>query len=651
MNPRRSSRVLILEDGIPIQPALYVYPLMYYNPPVERLDEVEVIKGSAAIKFGPQTMGGVVNYITKRPREAFGGSVQTVVGNNGYHSIFTEVGGFGNSKIRPELQLIYKGGDGFRDNNGFVQYNATAKLHLLPGAKKNYYLKANFNYENSNATYSGLTEYSFRNNPRFNPKKHDNFEVYRGALDLIVTDQITDKLSLTTKAYGTWFKRDWWREDDVFVTAGSYNENPTVINPVSYDTPGDLIRIGNGRTNFGNLRTFYTAGVERNYNWQHQLFARKSNFSFGGRVHWERFQDRRKVGNAPDARDNNSLLFIHNPVTLEDSVIGKAENWQTMALALYAQEEIHVTEKLTVVPGARVEVFEQERIDLMAGSKYQDKVSAVLLPGIGFNYALGRYNIFGGIHRGYTPPSSSTLANLNFEQQKPGQTTSALDVKPEKSWNKELGIRGSGKYHRFEVAAFHLSVQDMVAATNLAVFGNLGKVQSYGLESEIYLFPSRTFSWMPDVYFTGTFLQTEITDAVLKVSALRTGSAVLNGNELPYAPNISFTAGLSKHIGDKVSLNAEVQYVDRVYTDFENIEYITNRGDTGPVPAYFLLNATAGYELNRHWRMFITGKNLLDTIYIASRLNSEPSRPDQSFGLLPGARRQVNLGIVYQFTK
>ena len=60
LNPRRSSRVLILEDGIPIQPALYVYPNMYYNPPADRIDRIEVIKGSSSIKYGPQTMGGVI---------------------------------------------------------------------------------------------------------------------------------------------------------------------------------------------------------------------------------------------------------------------------------------------------------------------------------------------------------------------------------------------------------------------------------------------------------------------------------------------------------------------------------------------------------------------------------------------------------------
>ena len=58
LNPRRSSRVLILEDGVPIQPAVYVYPNAYYNPPSERIDAMEVVKGSSAVRFGPQTMGG-----------------------------------------------------------------------------------------------------------------------------------------------------------------------------------------------------------------------------------------------------------------------------------------------------------------------------------------------------------------------------------------------------------------------------------------------------------------------------------------------------------------------------------------------------------------------------------------------------------------
>ena len=65
---------------------------MYYNPPAERIDQVEVIKGSGSILHGPQTMGGVINYFTKRPRNDLGGMLKLTVGENRYLSIFSEYG-------------------------------------------------------------------------------------------------------------------------------------------------------------------------------------------------------------------------------------------------------------------------------------------------------------------------------------------------------------------------------------------------------------------------------------------------------------------------------------------------------------------------------------------------------------------------------
>ena len=111
--------MLILEDGIPIQPALYVYPNMYYNPPSDRIDRIEVIKGSGTILYGPQTMGGVINYFTRRPRSEFGGMLKVTSGENGYNSAFAEVGGWGNEKMKSEIQFLFKQGDGYRQNNSF----------------------------------------------------------------------------------------------------------------------------------------------------------------------------------------------------------------------------------------------------------------------------------------------------------------------------------------------------------------------------------------------------------------------------------------------------------------------------------------------------------------------------------------------------
>ena len=108
LNPRRSSRVLLLEDGVPIQPAVYVYPNAYYNPPSERIEAMEIIKGSSAIRFGPQTMGGVINYITRKPGGSAGLDNQLTVGSNGYYSLFSEWRGGFSERLKSDLQLLYK---------------------------------------------------------------------------------------------------------------------------------------------------------------------------------------------------------------------------------------------------------------------------------------------------------------------------------------------------------------------------------------------------------------------------------------------------------------------------------------------------------------------------------------------------------------
>ncbi len=69
LDPDRSRGVLILEDGIPVALNPYGEPEMYYTPSIDRMAGIEIVKGSGQILFGPQTIGGVINYITQDPPE------------------------------------------------------------------------------------------------------------------------------------------------------------------------------------------------------------------------------------------------------------------------------------------------------------------------------------------------------------------------------------------------------------------------------------------------------------------------------------------------------------------------------------------------------------------------------------------------------
>ena len=647
LNPRRSARVLILEDGVPIQPAVYIYPNAYYNPPADRIDAVEVIKGSAAVRYGPQTMGGVINYTTRRPDGTRGLSNQVTAGNNGYYSAFSQIRGIGNpDKVSSDVQLLYKHGDGFRDNNTFDQVNGTVKTLFQLNRDRTLYLKLNGNYENSNATYTGLTEYTFQNDPNFNPKEDDNFKVLRSSLDVIYTNKITEDLISNTTMYTSVFDRRWWREDDIFVRPSSLESGN--LTPVPYYQTGDLVRVGGGESNFGILRTFYVGGIEQNYTIKHKIGGNSSRAEIGGRVHWERFIDDRKIGDAPDAREG--IYYTGTPNSTEDPVkiVGQSHHYETMALALHAKEHIEL-QNLTFTVGTRYEVFKQDRVDRLRGSVLADKVSSVLLPGIGMNYEIGQFNLFGGIHRGYTAPSSGALKITNF-----GQNTEVggLDLKPEKSWNMELGFRSWIRGLTLETAGFLITVEDLVAAGRGTAFKNLGRVNLSGIETAIGLGISEFLSILPDVSITYTYLQTEIVDGIVK-SAIIAGNVDVDlaGNELPYAPQHTFTVGLAKQIADVVRLRADMRFVDEVFTDFENIQHTKNRGDTGPIPSYVIVNASVDYQLGKQWRLFITAKNIFDNVYIGSRLHSNAGQPEAnlSSGILIGPRRQILFGIKQGF--
>ena len=65
-NPFRSTKVLFLEDGIPFNFAPYGDNDIYYHPPIERYDGIEIYKGADLTQFGPQTINGAVNYLTPK---------------------------------------------------------------------------------------------------------------------------------------------------------------------------------------------------------------------------------------------------------------------------------------------------------------------------------------------------------------------------------------------------------------------------------------------------------------------------------------------------------------------------------------------------------------------------------------------------------
>ena len=637
INPRRTSRTLVLEDGIPIQPALYVYSNMYYNPPVERIEEIELVKGGSSIEFGPQTMGGIINYKTKLPSDSLSGKLSLTGGSNAYISSLVELGGFGNKIFKPEFQFIYKKGDGFRQNNDFTQYNGTLKLLIRPNKKRRIYLNLNANNEVSNATYTGLTEHSFNSNIRFNPKKNDMFYVNRYSASVIQQKTLSKNWEENTKLYFNYFSRDWWREYDMFVSEQDYsNGNLTEIEVQNSAYVDDLIRVGNGSSNFGILRDFSVAGIDQQYLHKHEINDTIfGSLKIGARFHFERFKDHAVNGDSPVARNG-----VHY----------RANNYETYAYSFFIKEELTIGDFL-LIPGVRAELFEQEMVNLINNNRYDDAIIFEILPGLGFNYKLNKVDVFGGVHKGMTPPSNGTLLTLNFGNTS-GTDFDGLSLKSESSINSEFGIRTNQKGFSMEATIFNINIRDMIAAARGTQFTNLDQVTSRGIEIFSNLSTSELIEWLPDFFVSYTYLKTEIHNGELRFSALDGSvSPDVSGNELPYAPRHNLIIGSVINVKSKFSFMINHKYVSKSYSDYENIPYIHNRGDTGPIPAFWTLNTTLSYNHTNKLSFSLSGKNLLDRKYIGSRIHSNPRlrNASSSSGILPGLGRQIFGNLTFKF--
>ena len=422
-------------------------------------------------------------------------------------------------------------------------------------------------------------------------------------------------------------------------------ENPSAAN---YYDPYDLVRIGNGQDSFGILRTFYVAGYEQSYNLKHLLFGNRSVLEIGGRIYWERFIDDKKQGSAPDSRDG--IYFIPAASDEESPIIvGQSHHYETMAFSGFISESIDFG-NLNLRPGLRFEIFEQERVDRLSGSTYLDKTSSVILPGVGFINKIGDFSVFGGIHRGFTPPSSGALKILNFGEN---ITDKGLDLRAEKSWNKEVGVRGSLSIVDFEFSGYHVSIEDLVAAGRGTAFKNLGKVNTMGVETRTSFGFNNINKLIPNIDITYSFLHTEVIDGeiISNVSGFVGQQRDISGKELPYAPPHTLIAGIYNNFGEKLSFRLDMKYVGKVYTDFENIEKTKNLGIQGSVPEYAILNLSVNYNYSEKLKISLSGKNITDEIYIGSRLHSNPGQKEAglSSGILPGPRRQINLGVEYTF--
>src|SRR5688572_2824943 len=115
LNPSRSTKVLILEDGLFLSYAPYGDNASYFHPLMDRYDRVEVIKGADMLLYGPQTVSGTIDYVTPDPPVKPSGFAAVTGGNRDYFNGQAFYGGW-QGNVGGLVDYVHKQGDGAREN-------------------------------------------------------------------------------------------------------------------------------------------------------------------------------------------------------------------------------------------------------------------------------------------------------------------------------------------------------------------------------------------------------------------------------------------------------------------------------------------------------------------------------------------------------
>ena len=93
LSPNRSWELNTRQNGYDISSDVFGYPEAYYNPPLEAVETVELVRGGSALQFGPQ-FGGMLNYVLKREtKKPFSFESQNTVGSYGLMMSYNAIGG------------------------------------------------------------------------------------------------------------------------------------------------------------------------------------------------------------------------------------------------------------------------------------------------------------------------------------------------------------------------------------------------------------------------------------------------------------------------------------------------------------------------------------------------------------------------------
>nr|WP_284449929.1 TonB-dependent receptor [Pseudomonas protegens] len=611
MRGMNSDQVGLSADGFPINDSgdYSIYPNLMGDP--ENFSEVFVTQGSSEAD-GPHigSSGGNIGLVTVRPTKDFGVFAKQSIGSNNVRKSFArlntgDLGGFktwvsashtegdkwrGKGTLRAdkvEWNTLFEDGNG-NSTNAIVKYNQQENYNY------NSLSKAQFQNQGRRLDYSESTVFK-------NGSVSQSYKLNRNPFESLTASvtqrfQLRDDLSLTLNPYYVWSN------------GGSFSGQTATSLSASSNKAGnyDLSGLPAGTYYRPSWTETWRPGMTTKLKWD---LNEEHSLDVG---YWyERARQRQtqpfigiKGNGAPENvwgdYNGSDQLVDRNGATVQ----GRHQYTVTPAQKLWVQDTWQATPDLTLTGALAYQYVERDGNNLGSLTDKPEKRDAKyheFLPSFNAKYQIDPNNqAFYNVTRNMRTPPNYVLYNKG----------DSISLKPELSWNQELGWRYSEDNMALSATLFYISFKDrQISTTDVNgdyVVANVGEVKNRGLELEWSGKLPHDFNY----YASYTYTQSEQMDDLSNKNVLLPTS----GKQLANVPENMFNLSLgyddSRYYGNVVG-----KYVGAFYGDLTNDEKIAGRtvvdlnaGIHLPVDKKVLKSATLRFSM----------LNVFDKEYLAS---------------------------------
>lgn len=621
LSPNRSWEFNIRQNGYDIAADPFGYPEAYYNPQLQAVQRIEIVRGQGSLQYGPQ-FGGLVNYILRNGsgiNKKFEIETQQTIGSNGLFNSYNAIGGK-TEKVHYYAFFDHRNGDGWRQNSryftnagfGTVTYYLTPKFSLSAELMRSHI---------RSQQAGGVTDIQLYENAQQSFRSRNWFDITWTTPALIANWQINEHTKWNTKLFATIANRN----------SVGYLQSITLkdsINPATGEYNNRNVQIDNYR-NYGlesRIITEYHFG--------------KINNSLSGGI-------RLYTGTTYRRADGKGTTGSNYDVTVTGNYQRDIE-FDSKNAAVFVENIFRISKKLIVIPGIRYEWLQGAASGINGYSNGQPvflqnitRSRSFVLSGVGAEYHItSKTEFYGNITQAYRPIQ---FANL---QAPPTTDVVDPDLKDARGYNIDFGYRGKVRdWLQFDVSGFYLQYNNRVGMITIAgtpsyrLITNVGNSTSKGIESYVEFNPVRAFAKKSksDLIVFGSYGYTHARYSSNHKDAATKGKKVENAPE--HILRSGITGGYKSFL-----LTVQLSYVSKTFSDANNTATATANGNNGLIPSYAVTDLTATYKFSKGVNIKAGINNLFDETYFTRRAGGYPGP-----GVLPGDGRTFFVSVGAKF--